>query len=153
MFCVVICKYWFSILGVLSWFCWHCICWLLLLTSKSTLQRIYGHPNVSRAFNQHAKSRSTVCVDCTILQEEVTCNNQQIQCQQNQLNTTKIENQYLQITTQNRFCWHCICWLLHVTSSCRMVQSTHTSWFGVLVEGFGDIRMSIDSLKSWLADK
>ena len=42
-----------------------------------------------------------VCVDCTILQEEVTRNNQQIQCLQNQLNTPKIENQYLQITTQN----------------------------------------------------
>ena len=42
-----------------------------------------------------------VCVDCTILQEEVTRNNQQIQCLQNQLNTTKTENQYLQITTQN----------------------------------------------------
>jgi hypothetical protein len=41
-----------------------------------------------------------VCVDCTILQE-VTRNNQQIQCLQNQLNTPKIENQYLQITTQN----------------------------------------------------
>ena len=40
-----------------------------------------------------------VCVDCTILQEEVTRNNQQIQCLQNQLNTTKIENQYLQIIT------------------------------------------------------
>jgi hypothetical protein len=38
---------------------------------------------------------------CTILQEEVTRNNQQIQCLQNQLNTTKTENQYLQITTQN----------------------------------------------------
>ena len=35
-----------------------------------------------------------VCVDCTILQEEVTRNNQQIKCLQNQL---KIENQYLQI--------------------------------------------------------
>jgi hypothetical protein len=33
-----------------------------------------------------------VCVDCTILQEEVTRNNQQIQCLQNQLNTPKIEN-------------------------------------------------------------
>ena len=43
-----------------------------------------------------------VCVDCTILQEEVTRNNQQIQCLQNQLNTPKIENQYLQITTQNK---------------------------------------------------
>jgi hypothetical protein len=42
-----------------------------------------------------------VCVDCPILQEEVTRNNQQIQCLQNQLNTPKIENQYLQITTQN----------------------------------------------------
>ena len=42
-----------------------------------------------------------VCVDCTILQEEVTRNNQQIQCLQNQLNTPKTENQYLQITTQN----------------------------------------------------
>jgi hypothetical protein len=42
-----------------------------------------------------------VCVDCTILQEEVTHNNQQIQSLQNQLNTPKIENQYLQITTQN----------------------------------------------------
>ena len=40
-----------------------------------------------------------VWVDCTILQEEVTRNNQQIQCLQNQLNTTKIENQYLQIIT------------------------------------------------------
>ena len=38
----------------------------------------------------------------------------------------------------------CVC-------SCRMVQSTHTSWFYVLVEGSGDIRMSIDTLKSWLA--
>jgi hypothetical protein len=28
------------------------------ISSKSTLQRIHGHPNVSRAFNQHAKSRS-----------------------------------------------------------------------------------------------
>ena len=42
-----------------------------------------------------------VCVDCTILQEEVTRNNQQIQSLQNQLNTAKTENQYLQITTQN----------------------------------------------------
>ena len=42
-----------------------------------------------------------VCVDCTILQEEVTRNNQQIQSLQNQLNTTKTENQYLQITIQN----------------------------------------------------
>ena len=41
------------------------------------------------------------CVDCTILQEEVARNNQQIQSLQNQLNTTKTENQYLQITTQN----------------------------------------------------
>jgi hypothetical protein len=41
------------------------------------------------------------------------------------------------------FCRHCICWLLRVTS-CRMVQSTHTSWFCVLVEGSGDIRMSIN---------
>ena len=42
-----------------------------------------------------------VYVDCTILQEEVTRNNQQIQSLQNQLNTTKTENQYLQITIQN----------------------------------------------------
>jgi len=42
-----------------------------------------------------------ICVDCTILQEEVTRNNQQIQCLQNQLNTPKIVMQYLQITTQN----------------------------------------------------
>ena len=42
-----------------------------------------------------------VFVDCTILQEEVTCNNQQILSLQNQLNTTKTENQYLQITTQS----------------------------------------------------
>jgi len=42
-----------------------------------------------------------VCVDCTILQEEVTRNNQQIQSLQNQLNTAKTENQYLQIITQN----------------------------------------------------
>ena len=42
-----------------------------------------------------------VCVDCTILQEEVTRNNQQIQCLQNQLDTPKIESKYLQITTQN----------------------------------------------------
>jgi len=42
-----------------------------------------------------------VCVDCTILQEEVTRNNKLIKCLQNQLNTPKIENQYLQITTQN----------------------------------------------------
>ena len=40
-----------------------------------------------------------VCVDCTILQEDVTRNNQQIQCLQNQLNTTKIENQYLQASS------------------------------------------------------
>ena len=31
-----------------------------------------------------------VCVDCAILQEEVTRNNQQIQCLQNQLNTPRL---------------------------------------------------------------
>jgi hypothetical protein len=37
-----------------------CSVWLSVNTGshKSTLQRIHGHPNVSRAFNQHAKSPS-----------------------------------------------------------------------------------------------
>ena len=35
-----------------------------------------------------------VCVDCTILQEDVTRNNKHIQSLQNQLNTPKNENQY-----------------------------------------------------------
>ena len=42
-----------------------------------------------------------VCVDCTILQEEVAHNNQQTQNLQKELNASKSEIQYLQITTQN----------------------------------------------------
>ena len=42
-----------------------------------------------------------VCVDCTILQEEVAQNNQQIHNLQKELNASKTEIKYLQITTQN----------------------------------------------------
>jgi hypothetical protein len=42
-----------------------------------------------------------VCVDCTILQEEVAQNNQQIHNLQKELNASKTKIKYLQITTQN----------------------------------------------------
>ena len=42
-----------------------------------------------------------VCVDCTILQEEVAYSNQQIHNLQKELNASKTEIKYLQITTQN----------------------------------------------------
>ena len=42
-----------------------------------------------------------VCVDCTILQEEVAYSNQQIHNLQKELNVSKAEIKYLQITTQN----------------------------------------------------
>jgi hypothetical protein len=42
-----------------------------------------------------------VCVDCTILQEVVAQNNQQILNLQKELNASKTEIKYLQISTQN----------------------------------------------------
>jgi hypothetical protein len=42
-----------------------------------------------------------VCVDCTILQEEVAYSNQQIHNLQKEINASKAEIKYLQITTQN----------------------------------------------------